>query len=100
MRIEVTGKAMDVTDAIEAYANQKAEKLPRYYDGVQEIEVVLSKESHHGTFLAEFRVDCEKHDTFVATDQDKDIYKCIDAASDKMTRQLTDFKEKLKDNKH
>jgi len=91
---------MDVTDAIQQYANQKAEKLPRYYDGVQEIEIVLSQESRHGEFNAEFRVESEKHDTFVASDIDKDIYKCIDAASDKMTRQLTDFKEKLKNPKH
>lgn len=97
MRIEVSGKSMDVTDAIRSYAEQKAEKLPRYYDGVQEIEIVLDQQKVE--FEAEIRVESEKHDTFVAKDTGDDIYKCIDVATDKMQRQLRDFKEKLKESR-
>ncbi len=98
MRIEVSGKAMEITDAIRSYAEQKADKMPRYYDGVQEVEVLLEQHTKGG-FLAEFRVDSEKHDTFVAKEDGPDVYGCIDVASDKMVRQLTDFKDKLKNSK-
>jgi putative sigma-54 modulation protein len=97
MRIEVIGKGMDVTDAIREYAEQKVDKLPRYYDGVQEIEVVL--ETNKAVFLVEIKVESEKHDTFVAKMEGEDVYGCIDTATDKMQRQLRDFKEKLKNSK-
>jgi ribosome-associated translation inhibitor RaiA len=45
------------------------------------------------------RVDSEKHDTFVASQAGPDVYECVDHSIDKMARQLTDFKEKLKNNK-
>jgi ribosome-associated translation inhibitor RaiA len=41
-------------------------------------------------------VDVEHHDDFVVHASDEDLYAAIDAAVAKSTRQLTDFKEKLK----
>lgn len=98
MRIDVTGRQFEITPAIEAYAEEKCEKLPRYYDGVQQIFVVLEqpKQNH---FEVELRVESEKHDTFVAKSDGPDLYPCVDTAIDKMVRQLTDFKEKLKNSK-
>jgi putative sigma-54 modulation protein len=98
MRIDVTGRHFEVTDAISTYAESKAEKLPKYYNGVQEIEVVL-EELPHSEFMSEIRVDVVKHSTFVATAKGEDVYGCIDQSMEKMTRQLTDFKQKLKDNR-
>ncbi|MCA9311429.1 MAG: ribosome-associated translation inhibitor RaiA [Phycisphaerales bacterium] len=98
MRIEVTGKHLELTPAVTEYVEQKATKLPRYYDGVQEIDVILEKPRPE-EFDVEVRVEVEKHDTFVARSSGHDVYHCIDAAVDKMSRQLTDFKEKLKNSK-
>jgi putative sigma-54 modulation protein len=98
MRIDVSGKHLDVTSAIEEYADSKCSKLPRYYNGVQSVEVVL-EQPRHERFEVELRVDVEKHDTFVAHADGQDLYKCIDSSVDKMVRQLTDFKERLKNSK-
>lgn len=98
MRIEVTAKHMDLTDSIRVSAEDKVGRLTRYYDGVQEIDVVL-EELKAGGFHVEIHVDSEKHDTFVARAEGDDVYGCLDACVDKMTRQLTDFKEKLKNTK-
>lgn len=98
MRIDVSGKQFEVTDAIERYAEQKCGKLPRYYDGVQSIEVVIER-IRPEYFQVELRVDVEKHDTFVSSEQDEDVYRCVDVAENKMARQLRDFKEKLRDTK-
>ena len=98
MRIEVSGKHLELTPAVRDYVEQKATKLPRYYDGVQEIDVVLEKPRSE-EFDVEVRVEVEKHDTFVARASGPDVYHCIDAAVEKMSRQLTDFKEKLKNSK-
>jgi len=101
MRIEVTGRRLEITDAILEYAETKCQKLLKFYDGVQEIEVVLDQErrDHHEEFTAELIVDVVKHDPIIAKAEAPDVYASIDKASDKAARQLTDFKEKLRDNK-
>ncbi|MEC9374612.1 MAG: ribosome-associated translation inhibitor RaiA [Planctomycetota bacterium] len=96
MRIEVTGRGIDLTDAIERHADTKCQKLLKFYDGIMEIRVVLEKASNV-EFSAEIVADVVKHDNFVAVGKGEDIYGCIDQAVDKMTRQLHDFKEKLRD---
>jgi putative sigma-54 modulation protein len=101
MRIEVIGRNLEITDAIRQHAESKAEKLPRYYDGVQLITVRLSRldHQHHGRFGVEVQVDVQKHDDFVANADDEDLYTAIDAAVNKASRQLSDFKERLKTGK-
>jgi putative sigma-54 modulation protein len=99
MRIELTGKQLEVTPAIREYAESKCARLPKYYDGVQAIYVVLMQRPHHQEFEVEVRVDVEKHDDFIAHVTGADIYECIDLSIDKLTRQLTDFKERLKNSK-
>lgn len=98
MRIEVKGKRLEVTDAIRTYAEGKCEKLPKFFDGVMEIAVVLQP-AQHGDFSAEVVVDAVKHDSFVAEVSGPSVYACIDQAVDKMSRQLTDFKERLRSGK-
>jgi len=98
MRIEVTGRHMDLTESIKEQVAEKASRLPKYYDGVQEIDIVI-EQSNPGGFHVEVRVDSEKHDTFVAKSEGSNMYGCLDSCIDKMTRQLTDFKEKLKNTK-
>lgn len=98
MRIEVIGRNLEVTDAIRQHAEAKAERLPRYFDGVQQITFRLTREDHQhqGKFGVEVVVDVEKHDDFVAHATGEDLYGAIDAVVAKATRQLTDFKERLK----
>ncbi|MFG0275518.1 MAG: ribosome hibernation-promoting factor, HPF/YfiA family [Phycisphaerales bacterium] len=94
MRIEVTGRGIELTDAIQSYADKKCEKLTRYYDGVQEIEAILDQRATE--FTAEILVHAVKHDPFVARADGADVYAAIDQAVDKMARQLADFKDKLR----
>ena len=98
MRIVVTGKHIEITEPIRTYAESKCGKLPRYFDGTQLIQV-LCEELKHGEFRVEVLCDVEKHPDFVASGTGDDLYKCIDQAVDKVARQLTDFKERLKQEK-
>ena len=99
MRIEVTGRHLEITPAITEYAEAKCEKLPRYYNGVQEVVVVLTREPHKERYEVEFQVGVQKHEHFISTAKGEDVYGCIDLAADKVIRQLSDFKEKLKNSK-
>lgn len=96
MRIEVTGKHLEVTPAIRQYAENKCAKLPKFFDGVQEIFVILEN-PRPDEFQVEVRADVVKHEDFIAKVKAKDLYECIDLAVDKISRQLKDFKERLRD---
>ena len=48
----------------------------------------------------EIITDVEHHESIVATSDHDDLYACIDLGIDRATRQLTDHKSKLRDNKH
>ena len=103
MRVDVVGLDVEVTDPIREHAEEKAAKLTRYYDAVQQITVRLRKpEQHtnHPVYEVEVTAAVEKHDDFVATATGDDLYLAIDGAVQKASRQLTDFKEKLKINGH
>lgn len=99
MRIDIIGKHLEVTDAIRQFAEQKASRLPKYYDGVQQITFRVEQSPHRKGFHCEIVCDVEKHDDFVAGTDHADLYACIDLAVDKIERQLTDFKERLKQSK-
>lgn len=99
MQIKVSGRHIEVTDAMRQYAEDKCSKLPRYFDRVQEIDVVIDKSDpqHH---TVEMIVEAEHVFQFVAKTTGRDLYSCIDETLDKMERQLTDHKDKLRNRKH
>ncbi len=101
MRIEVVGRNLEVTAAIREHAASKAAKLSKYFDGIQLITLRVSKEDHqhHGKFGVELVIDVEKHEDFVSKDVGEDLYAVIDAVMQKGSRQVSEFKEKLKKGK-
>lgn len=101
MRVDVIGMKFEVTETIGAHAESKVEKLSRYFDGIQLITVRISEHVNRaGEFAVEIVADVEKRDDFVATATGDDLYLTIDSAVQKMSRQLTDYKEKLKLSSH
>lgn len=99
MEITVSGRHMGITDPIKSYAYDKVSKLPRYYDRIAAIEVIADTASDHG-YEVEIIVKAEHHDPFVAKATSSDLYACIDEAVNKLERQLTDHKQKLRNRKH
>ncbi|MFP4145167.1 MAG: ribosome hibernation-promoting factor, HPF/YfiA family [Phycisphaeraceae bacterium] len=99
METTVTGRHVEITDAIRDYMTEKANRLPRYFDRVQQIEVIADKPDNRN-YMVELIVHVEHHDAFVARGKNTDLYACVDEACDKMERQLTDHKEKLRNRKH
>jgi putative sigma-54 modulation protein len=99
MEIIVSGKHLEVTEAIRQYATDKAQRFPRYYDRVASVEAVIDKpDSRH--FGVELIVHVDGHEHFVASGTNVDLYAAIDETSSKIERQLHDYKEKLRNKKH
>jgi len=98
MQIKISSKHLDLTSAIEEYAKKKVEKFPKFFDRIQQIDVVIDKAKNG--YTVEIRTDVEHHDDFVSTSTDADLYACIDLGVDRAIRQLKDHKSKLRDNHH
>jgi putative sigma-54 modulation protein len=80
------------------YAEEKLGKLTRYYDRIESIDVVLDQESTQHRVEVVVRAD-HKH-KFVAHVDAKDFYEAVDLVVDKLERQLTRHKEKVRNRKH
>jgi putative sigma-54 modulation protein len=98
VQIRVTGRHVEVTDEVHDYVADKVSRLPRFYDRIHEIEVVLDHESDQ--FSAEMIVRAGRKHTFVASETGPDTFALIDLVTDKIERQLTKHKEKNRNRKH
>lgn len=98
MIITVSARHMDVTPALKAFAEEKAGKLTRYYDKIQEIEVIFDAQKD-GTAV-EMIVNAEHKDIFIAREESGDAYALVDACVVKLERQLTEHKKKYRNRKH
>ena len=98
MQINISSKHVDLSPAIEEYARKKLERFPRYFDLIQQVEIVIDR-ARNG-YTTEIITDVEHHEPFVATGEHEDLYACIDLTVDRAVRQLSDHKSRLRDNKH
>jgi putative sigma-54 modulation protein len=76
----------------------KAQKLPRFYDRIRDIEVVLDHASDQ--FTAEMIVRADNKQVFIAAESGPDTFALVDLIVDKLERQLTKHKEKNRNHKH
>ena len=98
MHVKISSKHMHVTPAIEQYASKKIEKFPRYFNRIQQVEVIIDK-ARNG-YSVEIITDVEHHEPFVANSTHQDLYACLDLGIDRSLRQLKDHKSRLRDSKH
>ena len=98
MLFTITGRHFEITDAIRDHAQEKTEKLPRYFDGVNQVEVII--EGNDSDPSVEIIARGEHGIVFVAKESGDDTITCIDLAVHKLERQLRRKKEKQRNNKH
>ena len=96
MYIHVTGKNIEITDAIKAYVKEKVGKVANHYDQVTAIDVVLSvikNPAASGKHIAE--VTCKMNTGVVRCEESAEsMYESIDLLADKLDRQVKKFKNK------
>jgi putative sigma-54 modulation protein len=98
VRIQITGRHVEVPDDVRDYIHEKVGRLPRFYDRIHDVEVVLDHESEQ--FTTEVIVRADRRQTFVARETGPDTFALVDLVVDKLERQLKRHKEKSRDHKH
>jgi putative sigma-54 modulation protein len=98
VNVVVSGRKVDVSPAMKQHAETKANKLLTYYDRIQEIEVIYDTSKDH--VEVEIIVNAEHKKEFIAHHRDGDLYTCVNGCIEKLERQLSEHKKKLRNRKH
>ena len=92
MQISVTGRHLDLTDALTDYVNEKFKRLERHFDHINNVHVVLEVDKVRQK--AEAKLNVNGGELF-ATSEEEVMYAAIDSLVDKLDRQVIKHKEKL-----
>ncbi|WP_275555598.1 ribosome hibernation promoting factor [Mixta sp. Marseille-Q2659] len=93
MQLNITGQHIEITSALRDFVNNKFAKLEQYSDRITQVHIVLKVERVQQIAEATLHVSGgELH----ATSEADDMYAAIDGLIDKLARQLTKHKDKLK----
>lgn len=102
MDVVVRGHNLNLTEALKQHAQDKFGKLDKYFENIQEIRVELVSNDTR----AEEKRQVTQVTIFVAGSiiraevASRDMYASMDLAHDKLEKQLTKYKEKLKGRRH
>ena len=100
MHIILTGVHIEITNAIREYTLEKMNPLLKYIpkdDTSSTLAIELSKTTNHHVHGAVFQAEAQLHirgkEITLRTTED-DLYKAIDVLKDKLSRELTQHKDK------
>lgn len=93
MKLIITGRHLDVTEALKAYVEEKLSRLERYANDIIDIHVLLGMERHNA--VAEVNMKLKRFHINVK-EKEKDMYVAIDRAFDVVKKQLIRHEEQLK----
>jgi putative sigma-54 modulation protein len=94
MRVQIAAKHVEITEEIRDYAEERGEKMARYFDRVHGVKVVLTRDGD--MYTAEMICAGVRGKQLVSTETNKDVFAAMDLVTDKMERQLTKMKEKVR----
>jgi len=92
MKIKITGRRIDVSDALRDYAEKKISRLEKYFHQLIDTHLILYIEKLDHTADLVMNGDSVQ---FHARVKAADLYSAIDLLVDKMDIQVSRFKEKI-----
>ena len=99
MLFTITGKHIEITEALRKHAEQKTSKLPKYYNSINQIQVTIDENPGSNTSV-QIIASGEHNKIFIVTETGEDAYQCIDVAVHKLERQLRRKKGRERNHKH
>ena len=97
MELSISGRHVDVTDAMRDHASERMQRLERYSSHIMRVRVTLSIEGDR--HLAEIVASIRRRGELVAKSETPDMYLSIDQATEKMERQLHKVEERNKEHR-
>lgn len=94
MRVEYTGRHMDVTPAIRAHVEDHFHKLEHIFDGSSTASAHVIIEVNKNRHIGEVLVHWREH-TLTASDTNADMYQALSRAINKIEKQAVKLKQKI-----
>ncbi|MFC0178674.1 ribosome hibernation promoting factor [Thorsellia kenyensis] len=94
MQISIVGHHIEITQAINEFVESKFPKLTQYFDRINKAQVVLHIEGVNR--IAETTLFVNGGEIHAKAEHDSDMYAAMDILLDKLARQLTKHKEKMR----
>lgn len=99
MQLSVTGKKLDVGDALRTRIEDGLQvAVSKYFENPNDAAVTVSKEGH--TFRVDIQVHVSKRIIVQGLGQAGDAYAAFEEALEHVTKRLRRYKRRLKDHKH
>jgi ribosomal subunit interface protein len=96
MRIQVSGKQMDIGDALRTHVEDRLlEAVGKYFDRPVDAMVTFCKDRHE--YIADSSVHLPTGMTVQATARADEVYASFEGAIDRMEKQLRRYKRRLRD---
>lgn len=97
MKVLVHGRNVEITDWVEEYVQKRVKRLERYLPNIVEVRADLTESATRAAedrFTAQITI-WESRQILRAEETTADIYASIDAAVDKISRQIQRFKGRM-----
>ncbi len=92
MNVQITGKRVDVTDAMRGYIEKKIDKITKHLKDVIDVVITLRIERYH--HIAEINITAD-HLTIRGEGNTADMYSSIDMASNRIEKQINRYRGRL-----
>src|SRR5262245_14097391 len=96
MRLQITTRHFEITPEFKSYAEERIQKLKRYFDQIIDVNVILTTEKHRHT--AEIALHTNGTN-LVGTTESEDMRASVDGAVSRLEAQLKKHKARLTDRK-
>lgn len=94
MKVNITGRHVEITQSMKEYVVEKAERLTRYFDRISRMQVTLCVEGDR--HIAEMILSAKRGVTLIGEEIAGDMYSAVDLVVDKIGRQLKKHKSKMR----
>ncbi|MHC4408079.1 MAG: ribosome hibernation-promoting factor, HPF/YfiA family [Planctomycetota bacterium] len=95
MKVNISGRHVSVNEELESYAREKADKIGKFFSGIQHIDFVLAHDAKDQN-MVEASVVLGQGAKLLSKAENEDMKAAIDMAESKLTKQIRRFHAKLK----
>jgi len=96
MNLSITGRNLDLTDAIKQHITSSVDALKKYNMDIISVNVIVSAQSRKGKdhFGVEFVINLPQKHTIVINQNDADLYAALDLATERAEKALRRLHDK------
>ncbi|UJF24258.1 ribosome-associated translation inhibitor RaiA [Suttonella sp. R2A3] len=97
MQYNITGKQLDISEAMRNYVEEKLARIEGHHDRITSAQITLKTENHQK--IAEGTLHVSSGKTFHGDAAHDDMYAAIDSLADKLDKQVRRHKRKITDHR-